>query len=158
MTSPVTVSPVVAAVKDALTVALAASVPDVVVVEPFDLTASALAKSLTVAGVWNPDTGEMTSEGAVTVATEEVGYGRLLMETTTVACVVWVGSGVVDLPEHRAAANEVLTACRGALRDLAAVDGASARAQIVSQLWAQVVHEQGAGVVVTFEVSVAVLP
>lgn len=137
---------------------MAGALADVVVLGASDMGQAYSASSLTIGGLWDPDTGQMSATDTVLVDTVESGAGRSVMETTRIACVVFAGSGDVDLVAHRAKANGILTALRDALRSLTDVGTSSARAEIASQQWAQIVDEQGSGVVVAFEVIVMVLP
>lgn len=158
MTLPVTASPAVLAVSTAFSAAMVGALAEVAVLGADDLQQAFAGRSVTVGGSWNSDDGNLTTNDAVIVETAEVGAGRLLVETTTVSCVAFAGSGDVDLPTHRASVNEVMEAARTAVRGITTVDGASARAQITNQRWAQLVDGNGAGVVVAFDVPVTVLP
>lgn len=155
---PVTTSPVVSAVADAFSAAMVGSLAEVPVLGAAELQQAYQKRSLTVGGSWDSDTGDVGTADAVTVETEESGAGRLLIEVTTVSCIAYAGSGDVDLEAHRASVNEIMAAVRNAVRAITEVNGASARAQIASQQWAQVVDGNGAGVIVAFDVAVRVLP
>lgn len=158
MTTPVTVSPVIVAVRDAIAAAMAGELADVTIVDSMAFAQVTARRSLTVAGTWDPDTGEVANVDAVTVDVTESGAGRRVTETTTIACVAYAGAGDYDLPARRAAVNEMLTAARGALWGLSSVDGAAARAELTTQQWAQIADGQGVGVVASFLVTVTVLP
>lgn len=158
MTVPVTVSPVVSTLFDAVGAVMVGDLDEVAVLGAIDLEQAYKARSVTVGGSWDSETGDVGTADAVVVETTEVGAGRLLVETTTVSCVAYAGSGDRDLPAHMASANEIMVAVRNAVRGITAVDGASARAQIGSQQWAQVADGNGAGVIVAFDVAVRVLP
>lgn len=155
---PVTASPVVAAIADAFSAAMVGALAGVPVLGAADIQQAYQQRSLTVGGSWDSDTGDVGTADAVTVETEETGAGRLLVEVTTVSCIAYAGTGDLDLAVHRASVNELMAAVRNAVRAITDVGGASARAQIASQQWAQVVDTNGAGVIVAFDVAARVLP
>lgn len=158
MTAPVTASPVVTTLRDAIAATLVGPLSDVALLDSGDLTQAYSTRSVTLPGSWDPDTEMLSSADAITAEAVESGAGRSMMETTIVSGVIYAGSGDVDLELHRASANAILTAIRDAVRSITDVGGSSAMARIVSQAWAQAVDENGSGVVLAFEVSVAVLP
>lgn len=158
MTAPVTTSPVVEAIRDAVAAVMTGSLSDVAVIDAMSFQQVTKNKTVTVAGTWDPDTGDVTSPDAVTVETLETGAGRRSVETTTVDCIAYSGAGGFDLATRRAEVNDILTGVRAALWGLSTVGGASARAQMTAQQWAQIADTQGVGVIAAFVVVVAVLP
>ncbi|MCU1617191.1 MAG: hypothetical protein JWO98_4731 [Frankiales bacterium] len=157
MTAPLTTSPTVQAVMDAITAGLA-SMPNVAVLDPTSIQQVYESKSVTVGGSWDPDTGTMSSTDAIVTDVTEAGAGRRTIETTRISCVAFSGDGDTVLTTDRDSVNAILTAVRDAVRSLAAVGASSARAEMTAQQWAQIVDEQGSGVVAIFEVTVMVLP
>lgn len=159
MTLQLTALPVVQAITDAASAVMVGSLADVVVLGAADMAQVYEKASLTIGQTWNPETGEVSASDAIDVETMEAGLGRSVVETTRVACVAYSGSGDIDLPTHQAKVNAILTAFRDALRALTDVGAASANAQITGQQWAQIIDDtQGSGVLVAFDVVVAVLP
>lgn len=161
MSSPVVTSPVVQAVGEAITAALVGDLADWVVLDSIDPQQAFAPKSLMVGGTWDPDAGEageFTSNDAVTTETVETGAAGRLIETTTIQCLAYSGSGAGGFTEHRAAINVALSAIRTALRALTRVDGASARAQMPSQQWSSVADDGGTGAMALFTITVMVLP
>jgi hypothetical protein len=158
VTTPLTASPVVQALRDVALPLMVGSLDDVKVLDANDLTQIYATRSLTIGGAWDPDTGDVLVSEAISVESLESGAGRLATDRTIVSCIVYAGTGSEDFTTHRADAGAVLAAFREALRTVTDVAGASARAQITGQQWAQVLSEDGAGVIVAFDVLVEVLP
>ena len=159
MTQPVVTSPVVQAVGGAVVAALVGPLADWTVFDSFDPRQAFAPKSVMVAGTWDPDVeGGFTGEGAVVTETVETGAAGRLVETTTVQCLAYSGSGDWSFEEHRVAINAVLAAIRTQLRAIHRVDGASARAQMPAQQWASVADDAGTGAMALFSVVVTVLP
>lgn len=158
MTSPLTASPVVAVVESTITAVMVGTLADVVVLDAMGLTQVYEARSVTVGGNWDPDSGAMSGADAVTVEVSEHGLGRSLVETTHISCVAFSGTGSSDLSADRTSMNAILSAVRGAVRAITDVGGSSARAEMASQQWAQIIDGQGSGVLVTFDITVMVLP
>lgn len=159
MTGPaITAPPVVLTVGQAIEAVLVGDLADFQLFDgPSELQAYA-PKSVTVGGRWDPDLEAYTGDQTVTVTLEELGAGRRVRETTAVACMAYAGSGDPTMAPHRAVLGQLLTAIRTALRAITAVDGASAQARMTDQQWAQVLDENGGGVMCMFTVTVAVLP
>lgn len=153
-----TASPVVAAVGDAAVSIVSGDLASLVVLDGVDPQQAYSALSLTVGGTWDPDVEQLTSSETVFVETVESGARRSLTEVTSVSCIAYSGGDPLTLADHRARVNAVLAAFRTALRGITAVDGASVRAQMTSQQWAQVIDGQGAGVMAMFTVVVSALP
>lgn len=162
MSEPVVVtSPVVQAVGDAIVGALVGPLADWQVLDSIDRQQAYASKSVMVGGTWDPDAdeaGAVTSNDTVITETTEVGAGRRLVETTSIQCLAYSGSGAPGFVEHRQAINAALSAIRTALHGLHAVDGASARAQMSAQQWTSVADDKGAGVMALFTITVTVLP
>lgn len=158
MTTPLTASPVVQALHDAAAPLMVGELADVALLDANDLTQIYQSRSLTIGGAWDPDTGDVQVADAVSVESTESGAGRLRMDRTLVSCIAYAGSGSDDFTQHRADAGAVLSAFQTALYAITDIAGASARAQITGQQWAQVLDGNGAGVIVAFDVLVEVLP
>jgi hypothetical protein len=157
VTVPVTASPAVAALRAAIAAALVGPLAEVVLFDAGDLAQAYTTWSITLPGAWDPDTEMLSSADAITVEMSESGAARSMMETTTISGVIYAGTGDKDLELHRANAGAVLTAVRDAVRSITDVDGSAAMARVTSQTWAQAVNEDGAGVVLAFDVAVMVL-
>lgn len=159
MTTPIaTADPVVAAVKTAITAAMAGDLAAVVVLDGVDPLQAYAARSVTIAGTWDPDLDTFSSDETVSTSTEETGLGRRTVETTTVECIAYSGSGSRDFAEHRSNVAAVLAAVGAAVRGVALVDGSSARLQVSSQRWIQGADAQGTFVMAMFAVVAVVLP
>lgn len=154
----VTASPVVQVLGAAVEGAMVDALDEVAVFDGIDAQQGYAFRSVTIGGTWDPDVDQLTTQDAVLVETTESGAGRLLTETTSVSCIAYSGGEGLTLAEHRDRVNDILAAIRAAVRAITAVDGASARAQMGAQQWAQVKDTQGAGVMAMFSVAVAVLP
>jgi len=150
-------SPVVAAIVAAAASAMTGPLDDVVVLDSIDPAQAYAARSLTIGGAFDEDLG-LNGVEAVLTSTSERGAGRRIEETTSVACVAYAGGGDLDLPGYRAQAGAIVTALRGALRQLTAVDGVPARAQLTDQAWLQMRTDNGDGVIVDLTVLVTSLP
>ena len=158
MTTPITTSPVVAAVGAAAVSAMSGPLADVVVLDGVDPAQAYSQRSLTIGGTWDPDVEQLTSAETVFVESAESGFGRLPLETTSVACIAYSGGGSSVLADHRASVNAILVGFRDALHALTDVGGSSAQARMTGQQWAQIIDGQGAGVMAMFTVEVRVLP
>lgn len=158
MTQPVVTSPVVQAVGDAITAVMVGPLAGWQVMDSIDPRQAYASKSLMVGGTWDADVAEFTGNDTVFTETVEVGAGRRLVETTTIQCLAYSGSGAWSFVEHRDAVNDALTAVRGALRGLRTVGSYSCRAQLSAQQWASVADENGTGAMALFIVTVVTLP
>lgn len=159
MITPIaTASPVVAAVKAAITAAMTGALADVVVLDGVDPLQSYALRSVTIAGTWDPDLETFRLDETAATATEETGLGRRTVETTTVECIAYAGTGSRDFAEHRSNVALVLAAVGAALRGITAIDGSSARVQVSSQQWIQGADDKGSFVMAMFTVTAAVLP
>jgi len=150
-------SPVVAALAAVAAAAMTGPLGDVVVLDSIDEQQAFAVRSLTIAGRFDEEIG-LSGIEAVLVTTDERGAGRRIVETTAVTCVAYAGGGERNLPGYRAQVAAILTALRGALRQLTDVDGVPARAQLGDQSWLQLRAEEGEGVIVEFTVLVTSLP
>jgi hypothetical protein len=153
-----TASPVVAAINTAVTAAMVGDLADVVVLDGVDPQQSYAPWSVTIAGTWDPDLESFSVDETVTTSTEERGAGRRVVETTTVECIAYSGSGSRDFNTHRTNVSAVMAAVGVALQSVIAVDGASARLRVSSQQWLQGVDGQGAFVMAMFTVTASLLP
>ena len=153
-----TASPVVAAIMAAISAAMVGDLAGVVVLDGVDPQQSYAARSVTVAGTWDPDLESFVADETVSTETEERGAGRRVVETTTVECIAYSGSGSRDFAEHRANVAAVMAAVGAGLRSVISVDGASARLRVSSQQWVQGADGQGTFVMAMFTVSALLLP
>lgn len=161
MTTPVFTSPVVNAVGEVITAALAAFDPPWSVMDSIDPRQAYASRSLMVGGTWDPEAGENggpTSNETVLTDTVETGAAGRLTVTTSIECIAYSGGGDDGFAVHREAINDALTAVRTGLRALRTVDGSSARASLSGERWASVLDNGGSGVMALFTVTVTVLP
>lgn len=154
-----TAAPAVRAIEQAATDAMVGDLADVAVLAGINDQQDYESRQVTIAGTWDSEIESFTSNQTVTVLREQLGGGRRVRETSSIACLAFSGDGDRDLPRHRAAVEEVLTALHAALRAVAQLeDGTPASAQITDQQWAEVIDEQGGGVMCLFTVTVVALP
>lgn len=158
MTSPLTAAPVVHAVGQVITAALTGDLEQVALLDGIDPQQAYATQSITLGGTWDPDLQTYSTSDVVLVETAEVGAGRRLVETTSIAGIVYSGGDGLDIDGHRVRVNQMLTAIRNSLRRLHDVDGSSAVARMPSQQWAQVVDDQGTGLIALITITVQVLP
>lgn len=153
-----TASPVVAAINAAITSSMSGDLAAVVVLDGVDPQQSYAPRSVTIAGTWDPDLESFTAAETVSTSSEEFGAGRRVVETTTVECIAYSGSGSRDFGEHRDNVAAVMAAVGVALRSVIAVDGVSARLNVSSQQWIQGADGQGTFVMAMFTVTASLLP
>ncbi|TKJ24362.1 hypothetical protein [Blastococcus sp. CCUG 61487] len=156
---PDTASPAVRTVEQAAAGAMVGDLDDVVVLAGINDQQEYQSRQVTIAGTWDPEIESLTSNHTVTVLREQLGAGRRVRETSAIACLAFSGDGDRDLQRHRAAVEQVITALHAALRAVAQLeDGTPATARIDEQQWAEVIDEQGGGVMCLFTVIVVALP
>lgn len=153
-----TASPVVAAILSAVEAAMVGGLADVVVLDGVDPLQSYAARSVTVAGTWDPDLESFSVDETVSTEIVERGAARRVVETTSVECIAYSGSGSRDFAEHRASVAAVMAAVGAALRAVSVIDGVSAGLRVSSQQWVQGADGQGTFVMAMFTVTALLLP
>lgn len=154
-----TAAPAVRVVGQTAADAMSGDLDDVVVLDGINDQQAYAAQSVTIAGTWDPEIESFTSNQTVTVLREQLGGGRRVREASAIACIAFSGGGGRDLADHRAAVEQILTALHAALRGISELEGGTpASARITDQQWAEVLDEQGGGVMCLFTVAVVALP